>query len=156
MIRNFFIGMSFLGILFLAFYALYDKKKESVFSLNTCQPLTCNLNLQDCVFSFNKKNIEVSAYPKPIKIFNKTTIKIKNFPHYSNLKIKIYSLNSYIGDITPKFNIVNGDILINFIGRSITDDSRFRVEFLNNNAPTGFFFDFDVTMQKNFQTGNTH
>ncbi|EOH6868086.1 hypothetical protein ACMCZW_001393, partial [Campylobacter jejuni] len=24
------------------------------------------------------------------------------------------------------------------------------------NAPTGFFFDFDVTMQKNFQTGNTH
>ncbi|EOI7529813.1 hypothetical protein ACMV8U_001545, partial [Campylobacter jejuni] len=22
--------------------------------------------------------------------------------------------------------------------------------------PTGFFFDFDVTMQKNFQTGNTH
>ncbi|EOH7913329.1 TPA: hypothetical protein ACW3ZH_001465, partial [Campylobacter jejuni] len=25
MIRNFFIGMSFLGILFLAFYALYDK-----------------------------------------------------------------------------------------------------------------------------------
>lgn len=47
-------------------------------------------------------------------------------------------------------------ILINFIGRSITDDSRFRVEFLNNNAPTGFFFDFDVTMQKNFQTGNTH
>lgn len=47
--------MSFLGILFLAFYALYDKKKESVFSLNTCQPLTCDLNLQDCVFSFNKK-----------------------------------------------------------------------------------------------------
>ncbi len=110
MIRNFFIGMSFLGILFLAFYTLYDKKKESIFSLNTCQPLTCDLNLQDCVFSFNKKNIEVSAYPKPIKIFNKTTIKIKNFPHYSNLKIKIYSLNSYIGDIIPKFNIVNGDI----------------------------------------------
>ncbi|EIB18569.1 putative periplasmic protein [Campylobacter jejuni subsp. jejuni 51037] len=27
MIRNFFIGMSFLGILFLAFYTLYDKKK---------------------------------------------------------------------------------------------------------------------------------
>ncbi|EOH0277717.1 hypothetical protein ACM1VT_001041, partial [Campylobacter jejuni] len=26
MIRNFFIGMSFLGILFLAFYTLYDKK----------------------------------------------------------------------------------------------------------------------------------
>ncbi|EOH6649472.1 hypothetical protein ACM1XK_001569, partial [Campylobacter jejuni] len=25
MIRNFFIGMSFLGILFLAFYTLYDK-----------------------------------------------------------------------------------------------------------------------------------
>ncbi|EAL4623523.1 hypothetical protein DOT15_08130, partial [Campylobacter jejuni] len=109
MIRNFFIGMSFLGILFLAFYTLYDKKKEGIFSLNTCQPLTCDLNLQDCVFSFNKKNIEVSAYPKPIKIFNKTTIKIKNFPHYSNLKIKIYSLNSYIGDIIPKFNIVNGD-----------------------------------------------
>ena len=34
---------------------------------------------------------------------------------------------------------------------SITDDSRFRVEFLNNNAPTGFFFDLDVTMQKNFK-----
>ncbi|EHH3886416.1 hypothetical protein J8G47_001391, partial [Campylobacter jejuni] len=50
-----------------------------------------------------------------------------------------------------KFNIVNGDILINFIGRSITDDFRFRVEFLNNNAPTGFFFDFDVAMQKNFK-----
>ncbi|MFK0476759.1 hypothetical protein ACISON_07115, partial [Campylobacter jejuni] len=32
MIRNFFIGMSFLGILFLAFYTLYDKKKESIFS----------------------------------------------------------------------------------------------------------------------------
>lgn len=61
MIRNFFIGMSFLGILLLAFYALYDKKKESVFSLNTCQPLTCDLNLQDCVFSFNKKILKFQS-----------------------------------------------------------------------------------------------
>lgn len=49
MIRNFYRNV-FLGILFLAFYTLYDKKKESIFSLNTCQPLTCDLNLQDCVF----------------------------------------------------------------------------------------------------------
>lgn len=51
MIRN------FLGILFLSFYALYDKKKESVFSLNTCQPLTCDLS----VFSFNKKILKFQS-----------------------------------------------------------------------------------------------
>ncbi|MFQ6342020.1 hypothetical protein [Campylobacter sp. VTCC 70190] len=151
---KFFSGICFLGVLFLAFYALYDKKKENIFSLSTCQPLSCDLNLKDCVFSFNNKNIEVSAYPKPIEIFNKTAIKVKNFPHYSNLKIKIYSLNSYIGDIIPEFDMVNDDIIINFTGKSITDDSRFRVEFLNNNTPTGFFFDFDITMQKNFHTAN--
>ncbi|HEF7282028.1 TPA: hypothetical protein SAY79_001470, partial [Campylobacter jejuni] len=41
--------------------------------------------------------------------------------------------------------------LVNFIDKSITDDSRFRIEFLNNNTPTGFFFDCDVTMQKIFK-----
>ncbi|OEW76281.1 hypothetical protein AJN64_00775 [Campylobacter sp. BCW_4332] len=49
MVRNFYRNI-FLGILFLAFYALYDKKKVYL-----CQDLACDLNLQDCVFSFNKK-----------------------------------------------------------------------------------------------------
>ncbi|EAK3784689.1 hypothetical protein BSK94_07635 [Campylobacter coli] len=39
----------------------------------------------------------VSAYPKPIKIFKNTAIKVSNFPFDPNLKIKIYSLNSYVG-----------------------------------------------------------
>lgn len=93
-------------------------------------------------FPYNK-NIKVSVYPKPIKIF---------------LIILYLKINKFLntGNIIPKFIQLMATFLINFIDRSITDDFRFRVEFLNNNAPTGFFFDFDVTMQKNFQTGNTH
>ncbi|EHF7876003.1 TPA: hypothetical protein RXO02_001391, partial [Campylobacter coli] len=90
----------------------------------------------------------VSAYPKPIKIFKNTAIKVSNFPFDPNLKIKIYSLNSYIGNIIPQFTNTKDSIIINFTGKSVTDDSRFRVEFLNNDKPTGFFFDFDVTLQK--------
>lgn len=86
----------------------------------------------------------VSAYLKPIKIFKNTAIKVSNFPFDPNLKIKIYSLNSYIGNIIPQFTNTKDSIIINFTGKSVTDDSRFRVEFLNN----GFFFDFDVTLQK--------
>lgn len=149
MVKNFLIGFLFLIAFSLFFYLLYDKKKENIFSFNTCQPLECDLNLKDCMFSFKGNQITVSAYPRPIKIFNKTAIKIKNFPHYPKLKIKIYSLNSYIGDIVPKFTINQDEIIVNFIGRSITDDSRFRVELLNDNTPTGFFFDFDAIMQKN-------
>ncbi|EAJ3263379.1 hypothetical protein CV581_06420 [Campylobacter coli] len=90
----------------------------------------------------------VSAYPKPIKIFKNTAIKVSNFPFDPNLKIKIYSLNSYIGNIIPQFTNTKDSIIINFAGKSVTDDSRFRVEFLNNDKPIGFFFDFDVTLQK--------
>ncbi|EJF0804513.1 hypothetical protein M7836_000738, partial [Campylobacter coli] len=64
------------------------------------------------------------------------------------LKIKIYSLNSYIGNIISQFTNTKDSIIINFTGKSVTDDSRFRVEFLNNDKPIGFFFDFDVTLQK--------
>ncbi|EKE4825349.1 hypothetical protein OU069_001590, partial [Campylobacter coli] len=90
----------------------------------------------------------VSAYPKPIKIFKNTAIKVSNFPFDLNLKIKIYSLNSYIGNIISQFTNTKDSIIINFTGKSVTDDSRFRVEFLNNDKPIGFFFDFDVTLQK--------
>lgn len=147
--KNFLIGILFLIIFSLIFYLLYDKKKENAFSFNTCQPLECDLNLKDCIFPFKNNQVIVSTYPKPIKIFNKTAIKIKNFPYYPKLKIKIYSLNSYIGDIIPKFTINQDEITLNFLGRSITDDSRFRVELLNDDTPTGFFFDFDVIMQEN-------
>ncbi|ELE6038454.1 hypothetical protein RMS17_000719, partial [Campylobacter coli] len=58
-------------------------------------PLKCDLNSQDCTFLFKGKQILVSAYPKPIKIFKNTAIKVSNFPFDPNLKIKIYSLNSY-------------------------------------------------------------
>ncbi|HEB7570263.1 TPA: hypothetical protein RZH71_001398, partial [Campylobacter coli] len=47
-----------------------------------------------------------------------------------------------------QFTNTKDAIIINFTGKSVTDDSRFRVEFLNNDKPTGFFFDFDVTLQK--------
>ncbi len=146
--KNFFIVAMFLIIFSSIFYILYDKKKDNIFKLNTCLPLKCDLNSQDCTFSFNGKQILVSAYPKPIKIFKNTAIKVSNFPFNPNLKIKIYSLNSYIGNIIPQFTNTKDAIIINFTGKSVTDDSRFRVEFLNNDKPTGFFFDFDVTLQK--------
>ncbi|WP_337692588.1 hypothetical protein, partial [Campylobacter coli] len=61
---------------------------------------------------------------------------------------KNYTVNSYIGNIIPQFTNTKDSIIINFTGKSVTDDSRFRVEFLNNDKPIGFFFDFDVTLQK--------
>lgn len=53
----------------------------------------------------------VSAYPKPIKIFKNTAIKVSNFPFDPNLKIKIYSLNSYIGNIIPQFTNTKDSII---------------------------------------------
>ncbi|WP_144623303.1 hypothetical protein, partial [Campylobacter coli] len=75
MMKNFFMVVMFLIIFSSIFYILYDKKKDNIFKLNTCLPLKCDLNSQDCTFSFNGKQILVSAYPKPIKIFKNTAIK---------------------------------------------------------------------------------
>ncbi|EAK7552796.1 hypothetical protein E7N89_01315 [Campylobacter coli] len=53
--EKFFIAAIFLIIFSLTFYILYDKKKDNVFKLNTCLPLKCDLNSQDCTFLFKGK-----------------------------------------------------------------------------------------------------
>ncbi|WP_235689436.1 hypothetical protein [Campylobacter coli] len=148
--KVFFILASGLSLLIL--YIIFDfyvlKDRTTLNQTDDLSPLSCDLNIENCTYNFKNREVLVSMDPKPLQSLEITNLKIKNLGNYKNLKIKIYSLNSYIGNIIPQFTNTKDAIIINFTGKSVTDDSRFRVEFLNNDKPTGFFFDFDVTLQK--------
>ncbi|EMS8465101.1 hypothetical protein V5B85_000477 [Campylobacter coli] len=88
----------------------------------------------------------VSAYPKPIKIFKNTAIKVSNFPFDPNLKIKIYGLNMFMGDIMPRVTKINETDYESrlVLAACVLEVMRFRAEVFEDDKPIGFHFDFDL------------
>ncbi|EIZ5327533.1 hypothetical protein MPT76_001382, partial [Campylobacter jejuni] len=79
------------------FYIIKDSKKITKADFST--PLTCDLNVKDCTYSFNNKEVLISLNPKPLQSLDVTNLKIVNLGNYNNLGIKIYGLNMYMGEI---------------------------------------------------------
>ncbi|EBH4137611.1 hypothetical protein FKP47_08350, partial [Campylobacter jejuni] len=76
------------------FYIIKDSKKITKADFST--PLTCDLNVKDCTYSFNNKEVLISLNPKPLQSLDVTNLKIVNLGNYNNLGIKIYGLNMYM------------------------------------------------------------
>lgn len=47
------------------FYIIKDSKKITKADFST--PLTCDLNVKDCTYSFNNKEVLISLNPKPLQ-----------------------------------------------------------------------------------------
>ncbi|EDP5989767.1 hypothetical protein FWB34_08755, partial [Campylobacter jejuni] len=111
------------------FYIIKDSKKITKADFST--PLTCDLNVKDCTYSFNNKEVLISLNPKPLQSLDVTNLKIVNLGNYNNLGIKIYGLNMYMGEIKPKIHRLNSTDYESKIvlATCVLDTMRFRVEF---------------------------
>ena len=125
------------------FYVFKDVKPNKE---NTTIPLECDLNIKDCKYKFNDKEILISLTPRPLQSLNPINLKIKNLGDYENLKIKIYGLNMYMGEIKPKIHKINKTDYESkiILATCVLDIMRFRVELMQNDKPIGFHFDFDL------------
>lgn len=110
------------------------------------QPLTCDLNVKDCLYYFKDKEVLISLNPKPLKALDVTHLKVKNLGDYENLGLKIYALNMSMGEIKPKLmklenGIYEGKIVLSSCA---LDRMRFRAELTQGEKPIGFHFDFEL------------
>ncbi|MFK0432531.1 hypothetical protein ACISOK_06165, partial [Campylobacter jejuni] len=62
------------------FYIIKDSKKITKADFST--PLTCDLNVKDCTYSFNNKEVLISLNPKPLQSLDVTNLKIVNLGNY--------------------------------------------------------------------------
>ena len=138
----------FFCIFSFAFYFLCKSFNFLDFSLKDSElsPLSCNLNIKDCEYNFNDQKIKISLNPRPIRSLENIRLNVENLNYNTNLKIKIYGLNMYMGDIIydliqNKEKVYYGNIILN---SSLLNTMRFRAEIFENDKYTGFYFDFDV------------
>ncbi|MCX2682820.1 hypothetical protein OQH60_02935 [Campylobacter sp. MIT 21-1685] len=130
--------------IFFEFYALKDTK--GLFeNIDISQPLSCDLNKQDCAFDFQGKKVIVSFSPKPLQSLEVTHFSIKNFGDYEDLELQIYGLNMFMGTIKPKLNKINktdyeGKMAL---AACTLDSMRFRAE-LKQQQQILFSFDFEL------------
>lgn len=133
-----------LSYLIFDFYTLKDSQKAIKTDLSI--PLLCDLNIQDCKYNFKGREVLISLNPKPLQSLDVTNLKVVNLGDYKNLGIKIYGLNMYMGEIKPKVHPLNSTDYESKIvlAACVLDTMRFRVEFMDNDKPIGFYFDFEL------------
>ncbi|EJQ5726076.1 hypothetical protein NZY91_002098, partial [Campylobacter coli] len=107
--KIFFILASGLSLLIL--YIIFDfyvlKDRTTLSQTEVLSPLSCDLNIENCTYSFKDREVLISMDPKPLQSLEITNLKIKNLGNYKNLKIKIYGLNMFMGDIMPRVTKIN-------------------------------------------------
>jgi len=135
------LSLTFIIAFALCIVLFFYNKKE-----NFNDPLQCDLNLQDCFYKFKDKDVLISLNPKPLQALEITHLKIKNLGSYQNLKMKIYGLNMFMGEIKPKLiKLQNGDYESKIVlSACVLDTMRFRAEFTDGDKPIGFYFDFEL------------
>ncbi|EAJ6225431.1 hypothetical protein A0X89_00880 [Campylobacter coli] len=146
--KIFFILASGLSLLIL--YLIFDfyvlKDRATLNQTEALPFLSCDLNVESCTYDFKDRKVLVSMDPKPIQSLEVTNLKIKNLGNYENLKIRIYGLNMFMGDIMPKVNKVNETDYESklVLAACVLELMRFRAEVLEDDKPIGFYFDFDL------------
>lgn len=128
----------------LTFFAVFLSSCESQKAIS--EPLSCDLNVGACSYRFKDKEILVSLDPKPLQALDITYLKVKNLGDYKDLKLKIYGLNMFMGEIKPKLvKLEDGTYESKIVLSSCTlDIMRFRAEFIQDGKPIGFYFDFEL------------
>ncbi|EOC5017608.1 hypothetical protein ACI4X4_000063 [Campylobacter upsaliensis] len=143
--KKFFFIFSFAFIL-LGFYLYlkFDFDKNKNFT-NAITPLTCDLNIEDCIFDFNNKKIRIFLNPKPLQAMQELDLKIENLDFYENLSLKIYGLNMFMGEIKPRLIYKNSHYEAKILLSACTlDTMRYRAQFFKDDKPLGFHFDFEL------------
>lgn len=90
-----------------AFVILFTQgKSTSVSKLGS--HLTCHLNVEDCSYIYNDKQVDVSLSPKPLRAMVPTTLRVKNLGEFENLSVVIKGVNMDMGEIRADF-VKKGD-----------------------------------------------
>ena len=125
-------------------YFKFDFDKNKNFT-NAITPLTCDLNIEDCIFDFNNKKIRIFLTPKPLQAMQELDLKIENLDFYENLSLKIYGLNMFMGEIKPRLIYKNSHYEAKILLSACTlDTMRYRAQFFKDDNPLGFHFDFEL------------
>ncbi|EKJ0823933.1 hypothetical protein PID81_001097 [Campylobacter coli] len=146
--KIFFILASGLSLLIL--YIIFDfyvlKDRTTLSQTEVLSPLSCDLNIENCTYSFKDREVLISMDPKPLQSLEITNLKIKNLGNYKNLKIKIYGLNMFMGDIMPRVTKINETDYESrlVLAACVLEVMRFRAEVFEDDKPIGFHFDFDL------------
>ncbi|EAL8148085.1 hypothetical protein FSE45_08830, partial [Campylobacter coli] len=78
--KIFFILASGLSLLIL--YIIFDfyvlKDRMTLSQTEVLSPLSCDLNIENCTYSFKDREVLISMDPKPLQSLEITNLKIKN------------------------------------------------------------------------------
>ena len=109
-------------------------------------PLKCNLNETPCEYEFQGRRVRVEFKDKPILAMVENELVIENLGDFGALDMRIYGLNMYMGDITPRLKALpRGTYKASVVLSScVVRVMRFRAEFFKGEKQLDFHFDFDV------------
>ncbi len=109
-------------------------------------PLKCNLNETPCEYEFQGRRVRVEFKDKPILAMVENELVIENLGDFGALDMRIYGLNMYMGDITPRLKALpRGTYKANVVLSScVVKVMRFRAEFFKGEKQLDFHFDFDI------------
>ena len=96
------------------------------------------------LFSHNTVKYCFMLWSNPSKLLLNTIKEDKDFQ--SDLKIKIYGLNMFMGDIMPRVTKINETDYESrlVLAACVLEVMRFRAEVFEDDKPIGFHFDFDL------------
>ena len=119
--------------------------KKRVF-IKELTPLKCNLNETPCEYEFQGRKVRVEFKDKPILAMVENELVIENLGDFGALDMRIYGLNMYMGDITPRLKALpRGTYKASVVLSScVVKVMRFRAEFFKGEKQLDFHFDFDI------------
>ena len=140
MLKKVLASLIFISLIGFGIYQIFSSNSDSL------QELKCDLNMQNCKYKFNKKEVLISFEPKPIKSLELVNLNIENLGTYENLKLKIYGLSMDMGELKPKIYKLNENTYESkvFLSACVLENMRFRAELFDGEKPLGFHFDFEL------------
>lgn len=91
-------------------------------------PLICDLNLNPCEFEFRGKKVRIDFKEKPVQSMVENELIIENLGDFKDLNARIYGLNMFMGEISPKFTRIDAQ------NPTLKDDKALNFALKNNNA----------------------
>lgn len=91
-------------------------------------PLICDLNLNPCEFEFRGKKVRIDFKEKPVQSMVENELTIENLGDFKDLNARIYGLNMFMGEISPKFTRIDAQ------NPALKNDKALNFALKNNNA----------------------
>lgn len=109
-------------------------------------PLVCDLNLNPCEFEFRGKKVRIDFKEKPVQSMVENELTIENLGDFKDLNARIYGLNMFMGEISPKFTRIDAQ------NPTLKDGKALNFALENDNALNAENSNLN---QKNNSTSNT-